>query len=280
MLRAPKKSPNEAVPLLRMASLPPTSRRSSSEKGRRDSSSSEEKGQLFERKRNSQSEKKKSCPPEGEGKGNVMPESVFSVLQRKRDPLTLLPTLEPLAKDYREKYLSNPPLEDKFREYDIYQYQYTDLMGNYDQFQKRKNDCEKELNRTARLQSAVDVFDKSIYKPFFLDKKPVSSVPLAAEEKKAYLLSYLSDQLSEQEAKLFENQLLSDLNYIESVYLKTPMPLESSVLTRKHELSISPALDPRNAYGHVTSHYEGMAWLMVMLTGFFGFMSILSRKEK
>jgi hypothetical protein len=217
-----------------------------------------------------------ATPEKGEIKRSL------ATYERSRPISLIVPKYQKDVKKYLSQVQLNKhiPMDDQMREYDVFRYGSTNLTENRSAFEKDKKDLENSLDGSARVQTSVDLFDKSIAIPTYPNKRPLSTVPLAQEEKRPYLLKYLNNHLSLEEAKLFQKQILSDLDYSERIYLKCRIPNESALLKNKKHLSLSPAFDHKYMYYNVTSHYEGMAWLVVMATWFFALMSILQRKEK
>lgn len=172
------------------------------------------------------------------------------------------------------------PMDDKTREYDAFRYGSTNLTENRQAFENDEKIIKNELDQSARLQTSLDLFHKSISVPAYPNKRPLSTVPLSQEEKGPFLLKYYNNQLTPEESQLFEETVLSDLAYSERTYLKRRIPNESTLLENKKHLSLSPAFDYKYFYYNVTSHYEGIAWLAVMVTWVFVLISILQRKEK
>lgn len=229
------------------------------------------------------SEAKKSnpqLPNETREKGGVS--TGYATFERPRPEFLILTKYrEDLANCVKEVLLNKEiPMDDQVREHDLFRYESTNLTENRDVFEINKKTLEKSVDQSARLQTGLDLFNKSISMPTYPNKRPLSTVPLAQEEKKPYLLNYLNNNLSQEEADLFEKQVLADLDYSERVYLKHRIPNESTVLKNKKHLSLSPAFDYKYMYYNRTSHYEGMAWLLVMATWFFALIAILQRKEK
>jgi hypothetical protein len=230
-----------------------------------------------------ESEAKKSnqqLPNETRGKGGI--KTNFATCERPRPPSLTSQEFKKDLKNYLNEVQLNKwvPMDDKTREYDAFLHGSTHLMENRHAFEINKKALENSLDKSARVQTSVDLFDKSISIPAYPNKRPLSTVPLAQEEKKPYLLKYLNGRLSPEEALLFETQMLSDLEYSEVIYLKRRIPNESMLLKNKKHLSLSPAFDPKYMYYNVTSHYEGMAWFVVIATWFFVLISMLQRKEK
>lgn len=208
--------------------------------------------------------------------------TALAVFERSRPSFLRLPKYD----QDLEKYLAHAqlnkdiPMDSRMREYDTFRYEFTNLAENRDAFEIDEKELKKSVDVSGRLQTGLDLFYKSISIPTDPNKRSLCTVPLTQEEKMPYLLNYLNNNLSLEEAQLFEKRVLSDLDYSERIYLKGRIPNESTLLKNKKHLSLAPAFDPKYMYYNGTSHYEGMAWLMVMGVWFFALMSILQRKEK
>jgi hypothetical protein len=208
-----------------------------------------------------------------------------STAERTRNPSLTVPRFKTALDNFSQLCLQNKeiPMDDQFRELDGFRYDSLNLIENRPDFEKQVQICEKELDTAARLQTAIDFFDRVKSIPPKLGVRPLTTIDVPPEKREEYLRDYLNGHLSLEEKERFEENILGDLKMAEKTYLKEKLEINESTLLRQkqHFLVAHPsgkAFDSHNVFYNRITEYESMAWAVVMVTGLFTLFLILKKQ--